>query len=112
MALLFDCSLDVHEMRSLLCEQLPDIRWKLGDSEHEGFYLLGHTETGIRIKITEESDADGSAPSVSSPSGSRKYHLGVHYFASQEDLGQSGRLVKTTALQRRILQAISSIRSG
>jgi hypothetical protein len=107
-ALLLDCNLDAHAIRSLLREKLPDIKWKLGDSEHEGFYVLGHTETGVRVKITEESEADGSTLTASGRRVPRRYYVGVHFFGSKEDVGRFRKFVRTILLQRRVRRAITA----
>ena len=108
MAVLIDCNLDAKTIVSLLGEKLSDLRWKLGDSEYEGFYILGRSENGIRVKITEETEANGSTPSASGRGVPRRYHLGFHFFVSKENLGRFRKLLTTMLLQRRVRRVIAA----
>lgn len=107
MAMEFESHLDVQAMIRLLSCGLPDIQWKLGDSECEGFYVLGRTESGIRIKITEEPGPGWNAPPVDGSEVSRRYHLGVQFFDLMKDMDRFRRLTETETLQRKVMQAIS-----
>jgi hypothetical protein len=103
----FESHLDVRAMIRLLRLKLRDINWKLGDSEYEGFYVLGRTEDGIRVKITEDPGPGWNAPPSYGSDVSRKYHLGVYFFQMEKGMSRSRRLTETETLQQKIMRAIS-----
>ena len=95
MALIFESKLDIKSMTRILRKKIKDIEWRMGDSDfpYLGFYVLGRTEDGIKIKITEE-DEPG------------KYYLGIYFYSANHDFDQVQRQQVNLVLQRRIMQAI------
>lgn len=105
----FESHLDVQAMIRLLRCRLREIKWKLGDSEYDGFYVLGRTNDGTRIKITEEPGPGWCAPPSYGSDVSRTYYLGVYlyFYARKKDMAKSDRLKETEMLQQRVMRAIS-----
>ena len=103
----FESHLDVQAMIRRLSRRLPNIQWKLGDSEYDGFYVLGRTNDGIRIKITEEPGPGWCGLPSFGSDVSGKYYLGVYFYAVKKDIPKSDRLKETEMLQQRVLRAIS-----
>ena len=54
---------------------MPEINWKLGDSEYEHFYIRGTTPENIKIKITEE-DAN-------------EFYLGIYFYLLKNDIEET-----------------------
>lgn len=90
----FKSSLDVSSMVLMLRDKMPGVRWRIGDSEYEGFYVLGHTEQGLKIKISED-----EKPGL--------YHLGVYSYSADNALGGRRRKELTKQLQRDVLGALT-----
>jgi len=105
----FESQLDVQAMMRRLSRGLPDIQWKLGDSEYDGFYVLGRTNDGTRIKITEEPGPGWCGQPPYGEDVSRKYYLGVYlyFYAMKKDMAKSDKLKETEMLQQKIMWAIS-----
>ena len=95
MALIFESKLDIKSMISILRKKIPNIEWRMGDSEYDGFYVLGRTKDRIKIKITEE-DEPG------------KYFLGIYFYSTNHAFDPVRRQQVNLVLQRRIMQAIGA----
>ena len=106
MATEFESHLDVQAMIRRLSCRLPDIQWKLGDSEYDGFYVLGRTKDGIRIKITEEPGPGWNAPPSCGSDVSSRYHVGVYFFGTGVDVSRFQRIETTALLQQKIKHAL------
>lgn len=97
MAFIFRSKHDIKSMISILREKIYSIDWRMGDSYYEGFYVLGRTKDGIKIKITEE-DEPG------------KYYLGIYFYGTNHAFGRVRKLVMNLVLQWRVTRAIGAIK--
>ena len=95
MALIFESKRDIKSMISILRKKIPDIEWRMGDSDYEGYYVLGRTEDGIRVKITEE-DEPGT------------YFLGIYFYSTNHFIDPMRRQQVNLVLQQRVMQAIGA----
>ena len=91
--------LDIKSMISILRKKIPSIEWMMGDSHYEGFYVLGRTKDGIKIKITEED-------------GPGEYYLGFYFYGTNRAFGPVRKLVVNIVLQRRVMRAIGARKIG
>jgi hypothetical protein len=82
-------------MISILRKKLPHIEWRMGDSDYEGFYVLGRTMDGIKIKITKDDEIG-------------KYLLGIYSYGTNNDYGRVRRLVVSHLLKWRVKRAIGT----
>ena len=89
--------LDIKSMISILRIKMPGISWRMGDSDnlYYGFYVLGHTENGIKIKIIEE-DEPGT------------YYLGIYFYGTKNSFSPEQERKVAAQLQRRIMRAIAA----
>ena len=44
----------IQELSTILPERLPQLEWRLRDSEYDGLYIAGRTTDGAKVKITSE----------------------------------------------------------
>ena len=93
MALIFESNRDIKSMISILRKKIPSIEWRMGDSEYDGFYVLGRTKDRIKIKITEE-DEPGT------------YFLGIYFYSTNHSFDTVRRQQVNLVLQRRVMQAL------
>ncbi len=89
----FFSELNIKEMVLILRTKLANINWKVGDSDYEGYYVLGHSKDKIRIKITTE-DETGN------------YYLGIYFWKTHgiSSLKMKRKLHRN--LQKEVLSAI------
>ena len=84
-------------MISILRILMPRINWRMGDSDNRyyGYYVLGHTRNGIKIKIIEE-----DAPGI--------YYLGIYFYGTKDPYSPEQELKVAAKLQHRIMRAIAA----
>jgi hypothetical protein len=70
----FKTNLNIEEMIRKLRKQMPDINWRIGDSEYDNFYIRGKTAENIKIKITEE--------------GKNEFYLGIYFYSMKKDIDE------------------------
>jgi len=95
MALIFESKHDIKSMISVLRKKISIIEWRMGDSDYEGYYVLGRTEDGIKVKITKE-DEPG------------KYYLGIYFYSTNHTFDRVRRQQVSLVLQQRVMQAIGA----
>jgi hypothetical protein len=89
----FKSNLSIHSLALVLSEKMLYINWKTCDSEYEGFYVLGRTEKGVKVKITYEDYPN-------------KYFLGVYFYQANPPVDQNQRPKVIEKLQKEIFQAL------
>lgn len=92
---LFSSKRDIKSMISILRIKMPFIKWRMGDSEYDGFYVLGRVRNGIKIKITEEDE-----PGI--------YHLGIYFYGTTHAFSPARKLKIDAVLRHRIMRAIAA----
>lgn len=95
MGCIFKSELDIKSMILILRKKIPNIEWRMGDSEYDGFYVLGNTKNGIKIKITEEDDPG-------------KYYLGIYFYSTKQAFGAARKLKVVAVLRHRLMRAIAA----
>lgn len=93
MALIFESKHDIKSIISVLRKKISNIEWRMGDSDYEGYYVLGRTEDGIKFKITKE-DEPGT------------YSLGIYFYSTNHSFDTVRRQQVNLVLQRKIMRAI------
>lgn len=94
---IFRSTLDIKSMISILREKIPRIKWRMGDSEYDGFYVLGRTKNRIKIKVTEE-----DRPGI--------YCLGIYFYGTNYPLGPVWKLIAAAVLRYRVMRVIAAKR--
>ena len=87
----------IKSMISILRIRMPSIEWRMGDSDnlYYGYYVLGQTRNGIKIKIIEEDD-----PGI--------YYLGIYFYGTKHPFSPEQELKVGAKLQHRIMRAIAA----
>jgi len=93
----FSSNLDVKSMVLMLQKKIPRISWRMGDSSYDDFYVMGHSEENIKIKITCE-DAPG------------KFYLGIYFYSLKSAIDPERQLTLHQELQREILMMIKAMK--
>jgi len=87
----------IKSMISILRIMMPHIEWRMGDSDnlYYGFYVLGHTRNGIKIKIIKEDDPG-------------TYYLGIYFYDTKHPFSPEQEEKVAAELQHRIMRAIAA----
>ena len=91
----FFSELDVKEMVLILRKKLASIEWRLGDSDYEGFYVLGHSKDKIRVKITSEDEIGN-------------YYLGIYFWKTHGSLSPKMKYKLRRNFQEQVLSALEA----
>jgi hypothetical protein len=89
----FRSVLSIRSMVSILEDKLPQFSWRVGDSEYDGFYVLGKDAAGGKVKIIEEDD-------------SGTYHIGIHFYAADPPMEAERRSEYDCELRGEIVAAL------
>lgn len=85
--------LGVRDLIGRLGAQLDDFQWRCGDSELQGYYVLGKRADGLKVKIERDGDTD-------------VWQLGVYTHGIFPALESSERNQLKSDTTARVLQAI------